>query len=826
MIDSSPLLESKSSNDPTNKPSSNLQDSPLIQSLYLVSQFNPTPPQYKYNDITARSVDDQSASKFPRRFNENPANNQSSIFNNEVLKKASLHDTQPSSLGSQGSHHPSFSFSTDKKQQDFHVNSFSENTRSPDTNAQSNQKYSFTNEPVIQYQNTPNISLQVNGYSQGRPSLTERISPKGLNNMTSSKHFDTSPKKYSVGSLGASASSSQLRGGDLKNSTSYINAMKALQTKIKTLEKELEARDNDLSLFVQNKQQEFENFKMKTMEERSSWIRVENNLKQKIQLLENELNDKQKLLEAVTDENAQLREQVNVTESERSKEFESTIREKTNYKSHIHQLELQVSEHLRLIEDLRRELFENQQEFTKYEMDIKFLNDKVTKLENDKRDIKISYENRTQDLAATTTQLERKIYDIQNDFDKEMKQNERTQSNLKSQINHINKQLEDLESSKKSIFDTLKEKEREIWSQQKELTALKHELQNLTQENHKTKALSDYTKHFAQDVATVNEKLINSLLESTKVKAPQQFDFEKEVLENRQKSEGKPKDIRSVLSSSEKTPKIKSSTARKLLNDSISTENSPKDEEKKEQSQTLRSSNLENRDSLSLANTAAGIKNGQYQTPNQKSNVEYGSSRTSNPYGDSNSKPKLRSKISAGSSGKDARKNSVTWADSENRRAESLENLYYNTSNTGKKNVKTKDLATNELAKSIRGRKYESEEDFNGGISSFNGANSQGNLRSVRNSNTLSAAKERVRERDSSEDRYEYERVIKAIIDMEKEIVSLNKEYQSEIGTSSKDENGKNRKQLSELSIRLQMKNEELIKLKKREEELMSKFNF
>jgi peptidoglycan hydrolase CwlO-like protein len=540
------------------------------------------------------------------------------------------------------------------------------------------------------------------------------------------------------------------------------------------------------------------------MEERSSSSRLENNLKHKLQTVENEINERQRLIDSLTEENASLRNNLSQNNANHNKEFEGLVMEKAALKSQMHELESQLSDQVRGNEDALRKIYELEQNSDKYEMELKYLQDKVRKLEGDKNDQKNHFDQRIIEVASHNNQLERKLYESQSEGELELRSALKREENLKEDLDRLKKQVDDLTTQRQDKDQELKDTKVDMKKKDADIATLREEIQNLIKENIKTKAVSDYSRSFVNDVTSVNEKLINTLLENTKqplssvAGSVSQFNFG----DPKSRHDFTIKESSIAESEGSRSPKPKELSGKRLLNDSITTgtDTSPKDLD------DYRSNSTSTLNPHNNYATFSGIPvtKSTYKTPDGKS---FGS-------GEKNGQLKSGGGGGGGNSAKANRKSSVTWADDGSQQQDRLaspENLYYN--NSRNSSVKTKDLFSNELLKnSIQ----------SGGKNRENSETRRG-----RSPQTDFNERQQQQRKENSEDKFEYENLIKAIIDMEKEILTLNKEYQNVSNeVTGKEDNSKVKRHLGEITQKLQIKSEELIKLKKKEEGMMSKFNF
>jgi hypothetical protein len=143
-------------------------------------------------------------------------------------------------------HHPgstgNFSFSTDKKKHDLPLSEYAFSDKFDKSKFLSANGGKRGNLSASLEQRPFQLEHLDNSYEKG--SLSSRSPQVGNYNRgggRASQGLRLSPKTHSPPLLASSSSASNMR--DLKNSNSYIMAMRALQSKIKNVESELEKKE-------------------------------------------------------------------------------------------------------------------------------------------------------------------------------------------------------------------------------------------------------------------------------------------------------------------------------------------------------------------------------------------------------------------------------------------------------------------------------------------------------------------------------------------------------------------------------------------------------
>ena len=279
---------------------------------------------------------------------------------------------------------------------------------------------------------------------------------------------------------------------ELKTSKAYINAMKALQIKIKKLESKIDEIQGENSSKNQESTLLTNKLKEKLEEERKIFNNLESNLKNKLNFLESDASEYQKKLEVSLEENSELKAQLLQENVKREQDFKQFLKEKGEYKEKI-----QVqSNRIASLENLNQTLQEDFQNIRKekgnLERDSSFLQEKLTRFEereNELRNffeieknrilsgfetVKISQENEIASLEKEKTEFYEEIRKLKVE-NEELKEKNKENEGL---VARLQKELEDYRGKDKEkngenrsngktrfkYYKNIEEKPRELFS--------------------------------------------------------------------------------------------------------------------------------------------------------------------------------------------------------------------------------------------------------------------------------------------------------------------------------------------------------------------------
>ena len=192
---------------------------------------------------------------------------------------------------------------------------------------------------------------------------------------------------------------------DLKTSKAYINAMKALQTKIKKLEGRLEEAKNDSETRVGEAATANSKLKQQLEDDRRIFASLENNLKNKLSFLEKESFEIQKALEQAEIETQEAKKQLEEETGKRDQEFKLFLKEKAEFKEKI---QLQSSR-IEFLESQTQALQEDLQNIRKDKLGLEnkiiFVEEKCKQLEETGREQKGMFEREKERLVANIESL-------------------------------------------------------------------------------------------------------------------------------------------------------------------------------------------------------------------------------------------------------------------------------------------------------------------------------------------------------------------------------------------------------------------------------------
>lgn len=192
---------------------------------------------------------------------------------------------------------------------------------------------------------------------------------------------------------------------DLKTSKAYINAMKALQTKIKKLEGRLEEAKNESESRVGEALNVNAKLKQQLEDDRRIFASLENNLKSKLSFLERESFEIQKALQQAELEAQEAKKQLEEESGKRDQEFKLFLKEKAEFKEKI---QLQSSR-IEFLESQTQALQEDLQNIRKDKLGLEnkiiFVEEKCKQLDETGRETKGMYEREKERLVANIESL-------------------------------------------------------------------------------------------------------------------------------------------------------------------------------------------------------------------------------------------------------------------------------------------------------------------------------------------------------------------------------------------------------------------------------------
>lgn len=225
-------------------------------------------------------------------------------------------------------------------------------------------------------------------------------------------------------------SKSSPQDSDLKSSKAYINAMKALQGKIKKLEAKVQDLQSENDLKISENLNTIGNLKQQMEDERKIFANLESNLKNKLSYLESELNETKKALRISDSERDEMKILLNEESEKRDQDFKQFLKEKTDLKE---KLQAQATK-TPYLESLNATLEEDLQQLRKE---------------------KLALENKNSSLQDTIRMLEETIRSEKNDFEKEresfLKDLEQTRSVHEEELVLLNKEKKELYEEMKKV---------------------------------------------------------------------------------------------------------------------------------------------------------------------------------------------------------------------------------------------------------------------------------------------------------------------------------------------------------------------------------------
>lgn len=321
-------------------------------------------------------------------------------------------------------------------------------------------------------------------------------------------------------------------GSDVRESASYANAMKALQNKIKSLEKDVADLKAEKTKQADDYQHNLNLLQGKQAEERSQFEQVESRLKTRLELAEHELREKTRYATDLQKENDHLKEQLLNSETDRKKEYQASLAERNQFKVRLNELERMAEAESRRNKEAKLEEEHLIKERENLRSQIERLQEKCMKLEKDLREKDINYEWKVNELTDKNAHLEKTLKETRFELQNEFEASAQREKELKQRIDELTRekielsgQVDDLRAYARERDTELNNKSEIISKRDKEVSKLKSQLDSMIKEQEKTRLLSDVTQNYAQDVADVNERLLATLMESTRNKSVGNFVF-------------------------------------------------------------------------------------------------------------------------------------------------------------------------------------------------------------------------------------------------------------------------------------------------------------
>lgn len=298
--------------------------------------------------------------------------------------------------------------------------------------------------------------------------------------------------------LASKASSSMSKSGvrDLKHSSAYVSAMKALQNRIKALEEEL----NNANRMNEKLEHGLGTLESKLNEERHSFSAVENSLKVKLNLVENELFEKQKLVEELGDHNSQLRQALHTSETERTLEVQKTIREANQIQGKLIELEDRFRDQAILNEELQKRQIDIEHNYQAVRADYQVTYEKNQILTQEKKELKFQFDEKINSLVHKVKDLESQLTENEHTMRRKNENERKLQEELLTATIQ-NKEIRSLEETNRR--------------QAEEIQKLKNEITIIKKEQERHKMIADYSSTYAQDLASQNAKLINNYMNTS-----------------------------------------------------------------------------------------------------------------------------------------------------------------------------------------------------------------------------------------------------------------------------------------------------------------------
>ena len=302
---------------------------------------------------------------------------------------------------------------------------------------------------------------------------------------------------------------------DLKHSNSYINAMKALQTKVKNLEEQAQYFDIEKKELADKHKRDIEAISRKFDEERRSLIELENGLKNRLKLLEDDLRERDKILAGMDEENERIRKLGYESEIERTEELQKILGDKARLKDEYRDLNARYEDKVRAEEELKVRY--NRVEYTLQGKDAEIvdLNERIRKLESDRASQTHQFEQKLSDLVIKHRQEEERRKDWEAQYQEEVKRRLNRDDEVDGELERLKMYIQELEDRTDQAEKRFHKKEDELREKNAQVLKLNGEVDTLLREQERARAAGDRAHLYAQDMAQINQRLITSMMEKS-----------------------------------------------------------------------------------------------------------------------------------------------------------------------------------------------------------------------------------------------------------------------------------------------------------------------
>ena len=242
---------------------------------------------------------------------------------------------------------------------------------------------------------------------------------------------------------------------ELKNSKAYINAMKALQLKIKKLEARLEDNKNDTEGKLTENINNTNKYKQQLEEERKIFNNLETNLKTKLAFLEREGVELKKLLQNANEENSEMKNQIFQENLKRDQEFKQFLKEKNEYKEKIQIQNNKIAYLENLSETLQEDIQNTRKEKLGIDNNYSSLQEKYKNLEEIAKEQKNVFEIEKTRILTNFDALK-----VKTEKESEFLNNEKIK--ILEEFHRFKQENEELKEKLEETSEILSKKDREI----------------------------------------------------------------------------------------------------------------------------------------------------------------------------------------------------------------------------------------------------------------------------------------------------------------------------------------------------------------------------
>jgi len=365
---------------------------------------------------------------------------------------------------------------------------------------------------------SPKEALNRNQHNDNIYSMRNESSTSPLKSSMLNQNFDI--REYS-------SNKSSNASGNLKQSNSYINAMKALQKKVKGLEEQLYNEKLELESKHKN---ELELVQLKFEKERRSQQDIENNLRNKLEFFEEELRAREKTIDDLSNEVDKSRKVSYEIESERTNEVQKLVNDKKRLKEQYKELEEKYVQKLKADEELRSKNIQGEYSLREKENEVLELKETISKFEKEKMELNNQFEQKLAEAITKHKLAEEKRRDLEIEFQEELKRRFHQFEEIELENRKLKSFIGELEENATQMAKYITEKENEVEDKSLQILKLREEMEVIMREVEKLQTENERTHLYAQDMAQMNQRLLGNMMDKSRAsKDLSDFELNQEI---------------------------------------------------------------------------------------------------------------------------------------------------------------------------------------------------------------------------------------------------------------------------------------------------------